>query len=202
MTRTMWSAGARPTPARWLAMGALALALGAAPAAAQGGSLPADMQVALISKILRFDRHLERYGGEVVLAFLYQAGNRESGRLANELNEAARGVHGVGPGRQTLRTVLLPYRAGTDLRAELKGEGVALLYLAPMRAVDLRELVEQAHAAGVLTISGEPDPIQAGVAIGLQERGPRPAVSIRLGSARRVGSDFDSRLLALADVQP
>lgn len=202
MNRTTWLAGVRPASVRWLAIGALALALGAAPAVAQGGSLPADMQVALIGKIMRFDRHLERYGGEVVLAFLYQAGNRESGRLANELNEAARGVHGIGPARQTFRTVLLPYRSGMDLPAELRRQGVALVYLAPMRAVDLRQLVEQAHAGGVLTISGESEPIQAGVAIGLQERGPRPAVSIRLGSARRVGSDFDSRLLALADVQP
>ncbi len=195
-------AGARPVTLRWLALCALALALGAGNAAAQGGSLPADMQMALISKILRFDRHLERYGGEVVLAFLYQPGNRESGRLANELNDAARGLHGVGPARQTFRTVLLPYRSGTDLRSELKRQGIALLYVAPMRAVDLKQLVEQAHAAGVLTISGEAEPIQAGCAIGLQERGPRPAVSIRLASARRVGSDFDSRLLALADVQP
>lgn len=188
--------------ARPLALGALALALSAAPAAAQGGSLPADMQMALISKIMRFDRHLERYGGEVVLAFVYQAGNRESNRVASELSEAARDMHGIGPARQTFRTVLLPYRLGTDLRAELKREGVDLVYLAPMRAVDLKQLVEQAHGAGILTISGEAEPIEAGVAIGLQERGPRPAVSIRLASSRRVGSDFDSRLLALADVLP
>ncbi len=195
-------AGARPAPTRWLAVCALALALGAGPAAAQGGSLPPDMQMALISKILRFDRHLERYGGEVVLAFVYQAGNRESGRVANELSDAARGLHDIGAARQPFRTVLLPYRSGMELRAELKREGVDLVYLAPMRAVDLRQLVEQAHGAGILTISGEAEPIQAGCAIGLQERGPRPAVSIRLASARRVGSDFDSRLLALADVQP
>ncbi len=196
-----WLRG-RGAPGRLLAICALALALGAGPAAAQGGSLPADMQMALISKIMRFDRRLERYGGEVVLAFLYQGGNRESGRVANELHDAARSLQGIGAGRQTLRTVLLPYRSGIDLRAELRREGVDLLYVAPMRAVDLRQLVDQAHAAGVLTIAGEPEPIQAGVAIGLQERGPRPAVSIHLASARRAGSDFDSRLLALADVQP
>ncbi len=189
-------------PGRTLAIGALALALGAAPAAAQGGSLPADMQVALISKIMRFDRHLERYGGEVVLGFLYQAGNRESGRLANDLSDAASSLHGIGAGRQTFRTVLIAYKSGMDLRAELKRAGVDLVYLAPMRAVDLTQLVDVAHDAGILTISGEPEPIQAGVAVGLQERGPRPAVSIRLASARRAGSDFDSRLLALADVQP
>ncbi len=197
-----WLTKARVAFAGQVALCVLGLALGGGPAAAQGGSLPADMQMALISKIMRFDRQLERYGGEVVLAFLYQAGNRESGRVANELSEAGRGLHGIGAGRQTLRTVLLPYRPGMDLRAELKREGVDLVYVAPMRAVDLRQLVEQAHAAGILTISGEPEPIQAGVAIGLQERGPRPAVSIRLASARRAGSDFDSRLLALADVQP
>ncbi len=197
-----WLTKARVAFGRRLALGAVALALGTAPAAAQDGSLPADMQMALIGKIMRFDRHLERYGGEVVLAFVYQAGNRESGRVANELADAARDLHGIGAGRQTLRTVLLPYRSGTDLRAELKRQGVDLVYLASMRAVDLEELVNEAHGAGILTISGEAEPIRAGVAVGLHERGPRPAVSIRLASARKAGSDFDSRLLALADVQP
>ena len=201
MNRNAWLA-ARPAPVRWLGICALGLALAAGPTSAQGGSLPADMQVALIGKILRFDRHLERYGAQVVLGVLYQAGNRESGRLANELNDAARSLHTIGTANQAVRTVLLPYRSGTDLRTELRREGVSLLYVSAMRAVDVKQLIEQAHAAGVLTIAGEREPIQAGVAIGLQERGPRPAVSIRLGSARRVGSDFDSRLLALADVQP
>jgi hypothetical protein len=88
-----------------------------------------------------------------------------------------------------------------DLRAELRRQAISVLYLAPMRAVDLRRLVEEAHDAGVLTVGGDPDPIEAGVAIGLKERGPRPAISIRLVSARRAGSDFDSGLLRLVEVQ-
>ncbi len=192
----------RATAAGWTAIAVLTLALSAAPAAAQGGALPADMQVALITKILRFDRHLERYGGDVVLGILYQAGSRETARAASELSDAARTVHGVGPAQQTFRTVLLPYRSGMDLRAELKRAGIALLYVSPMRAVDVKQLIEEADAAGVLTVSGDAEPIQSGVAIALQARGPRPAVSIRLGSARKAGSDFDSRLLALVDVQP
>ncbi|HEX9109125.1 MAG TPA: YfiR family protein, partial [Longimicrobiales bacterium] len=171
-------------------------------AGAQGGSLPADVQVALIAKIMRFDRHLDRYGREVVLGILYQGGNRESGRTARDVGDVARSVQVIGAGNQAFRPVLIEYASGMDLKAELKKRGVSLLYLSSMRAVDLARLVEQAHEMGVLTIAAEAEPIQAGVAIGLQERGPRPAVSIRLSSARKAGSDLDSRLLHLADVQP
>lgn len=188
-------------PARAVAILAIAVAAFAGRAVAQEGSLPADMQVQLLSKILRFDRNLNRYGGEVVLGFLYQAGNRESGRLAQDLNDAAHSIHAVGAGNQGFRTVLLPYAAGNDLRAELRREHVSLLYVSAMRAVDLRHVVEQAHEAGILTIAGDAEPIQAGVAIALKERGPRPAIAIRLASARKVGSDFDSGLLRLVEVQ-
>lgn len=188
-----------PLRAGLLALGLLA---GPAHARAQQLALPPDLQVALISKILGFDRRVGRYGETVVLGILYQPRNHESAELARDVVDAARAIHTVGDGTQALRTVLLPVSGEIDLPAELRRQGIDLLYVAPLRAAPLRRLLEQADEAGVLTVSGDADAIEAGTAVGLEQRGPRPAISVRLRSARHAGSDFDSRFLRLAQVRP
>ncbi len=197
-----WSALCRPRRAWLLAAVVLAVLAGGRQAAAQEGTLPAELQAALIGKILTFDRKLDRYGNDLVLGYLYQPGNRESEQLARDLSDATRSLPAISRGGPRLRAVLLAYTDGMPLSATLRREGIDLLYVAPMRATNVRALVAEAAAAGVLTISGHPDPIRAGVAVGLEERARRPAITSRLGQARRAGSDFDSRLLRLADVRP
>ncbi len=169
---------------------------------AAGQALPADIQVSLLSKILTFDRRLERYGPDLTLGILYQPSIPESVRLARAVSDAARRIRPDDPTSKPLRPVLTPYASDAELRAQIQQQGIEILYIAPLRAVPLRRLLEQAHEAGVLTVSADPDLIQAGVAVGLEDRGPHPGVSIGLGSARRAGSDFDSRLLRLAHVRP
>ena len=54
-----------------------------------------------------------------------------------------------------------------SLADRLKADDVSLLYIAPIRAVDIGALTATAVAAGVTTVTGVPDYVALGVAVGV-----------------------------------
>jgi hypothetical protein len=177
----------------------VALLIGAVGAAPQEPSLPIDLQLRLLTKVLTFDRSLERFGPDLVIGVVYQPANRESSRVREEL---ARWPNGAGPievAGVRFRTVDVPLD-GDHLPAALPEE-VDVLYLAPLRAVDPRVLLREARHRHLLTVTGSESHAGMGPAIALLVREGRPHLLIDLTAARAAGSDFSSRLLRLAEVR-
>ena len=78
--------------------------------------------------------------------------------------------------------------------------GADVLYITPMRAVDLGSITKQTRAAARVTLTGVPEYVDAGIAVGVDLQGERPRILINLAAARAEGADFDSRLLKLAKI--
>lgn len=181
---------------------ALVCALFFAPrvAFAQEMEIPVAVQVPLFLKVISFDRQLRARGQtEYVVAVAYQSGNRASTDARDEVIRALKVEH---------PTVLgLPVRLVTvDLDREslsdcLKIHAASLLYIAPLRAVDVAALTATASAAGVTTVSGVPQYVSEGVAVGVRLQRDRPRILINLQGARLQGADFAAELLKLADVR-
>ena len=83
----------------------------------------------------------------------------------------------------------------------LKMHGAALLYITPLRAVDVGAVATTASNAGVTTVTGVPQYIAQGVAVGVRLQRDRPRILINLQGARLQGADFAAELLKLADVR-
>jgi hypothetical protein len=79
-------------------------------------------------------------------------------------------------------------------------EGVELLYVTPLRSVDIASVAAAAHDAQAMTVTGVPQHVMAGLAVGVRRLGDRPWLMVNLAQARRDGADFSAEFLKLVQV--
>ena len=79
-------------------------------------------------------------------------------------------------------------------------EGIRVLYVAPLRAVAIGEVVAISRARKITTLTGVPEFVEKGIALGIALRAERPLILVHLAAARAEGADFNSQLLKLARV--
>jgi len=183
---------------RWVLVVALALA---ETARTQVMEVPLEQQIPLLLKTLSFDRGLRsRVGGHLVLGIVYQQRVRSSLQVKDRVVEifgetASRWIDSV-----TVQCVSIDLNDPDDVAAAVRMRHVNLLYVAPLRASDMDAFVASTRSMRVLTLTGVPEYVEDGLAVGIGSRGEKPCILINLASARLAGADFDSHLLNLARV--
>lgn len=182
-------------------VGPLALLLGARALAAQEVAVPVDVQVPLLVKILNFDRNLTtRAHGEVVLGVLCQGKYRTSADVAGEVQREARRLAGATIGGLQVRVVVIDLDETPDLVAALHRLHVTVLYVSPLRAVDVGSVTTASRAAQVTTLTGVPRYVETGLAIGIDMKGERPQIVVNLAASRAEGAELNAQLLKLARI--
>ena len=162
--------------------------------------MPAPMQASLFAKILTFDRNLKaRAGSELKIGVLYQKKVRPSLQVKEEFLRAMcapdQRIEGL-----PVRCVAIEWTGATDLEAAVAREGVRVLYVAPLRAAAIEEIVAVSRARKITTLTGVPEYVEKGIALGLALRAERPLILVHLAAARAEGADLNSQLLKLARV--
>jgi len=182
-------------PTRRLGWRTLTLAIGLAaavhPLTAQEVPVPVRVQVPLMLRIMSFDRNLAQRPGDLVVGVLYQSRNRTSLAIAEEITRL------LGSHRST-EAVGIDLDKVTDLPAVLGQSRARVLYVAPLRGVEISEIVRVSREAGVTTITGVPRYVNEGIAIGIDLKAERPEIVVNLEGARAEGADFTAQLLKLA----
>ena len=79
-------------------------------------------------------------------------------------------------------------------------ERTDVVYVTPLRGVELHPLVRTARAAGMTTFTGVPLYVEQGVALSIGIVRERPQIIVNLAATRAEGSDFTSQLLRLCKV--
>ena len=183
-----------------MAMAALILVVCLArPTAAQSGDVPINLQIRLFLKVVSFDRQLaSRMDAVLVVGVAYQSGNRESVRAKEDALRALRDAQGAA-GVPRLRVVPIDLDKET-LAGQLSGHGITVLYVAPLRAMDITVVADAARAAHVTTFTGTPRYLSDGLAVSVRYQGERPKLLINVDASRREGADFSAELLNLAQV--
>ena len=169
------------------------------PSHAQEMAVPVDIQVPILMKIISFDRNLSaRAGDEIVVGVLYQHGLRAS-TLAKEqfLDEAAQ-LPVIGGLR--IRVVEIRIDGEQDLRSVIRGSGARVLYVTPVRSISMGVITGISRELGITTMTGVPEFVNSGIAVGVGLKGERPSIVINLSAAREEGADFSSQLLRLARI--
>jgi hypothetical protein len=170
------------------------------PLHAQSMQLPVEAQVPLLLKLLSFDRNFRgRAGGELVIAILFQGGNRESVNVKSDV-EAALKQSATALGGLPLRAVSIDLDEEPDLASVLAARTVVVMYVSPLRAVDIREITKASRKAQVRSFTGVPHYVEQGIALGLGLRGDLPQIIINLPAAREEGADYGAQVLKLARV--
>jgi hypothetical protein len=167
--------------------------------AAQAMEVPVETQIPLFLKLLSFDRNLHSRGDSVFLVgVVYQSGNRES-QSARETTEGIIRSSVVRVDGLPLRSVAIDLDH-ESLEAALRAHSVGVIYVAPLRAVDVREVARASRQAQVRSFTGVGRYVDQGLAVGVGMRGDLPQIIINLPAARLEGADFSAQLLRLARV--
>lgn len=184
--------------ARTMLVGVLCAIGASTPARAQEMEVPVAVQLPLFLKVMSFDRQLRARGaGTLVIAIAYQGGYRPSADAKDQAMKAAsnfREVDGM-----TFSVVAVDLDRD-DLSAALTRSKATLLYVAPVRGIDVKELFAATRAARVTTLSGVVRYVELGLAVGVRLHRDRPRIVVNLAASRLEGAEFAAELLKLAEV--
>ena len=185
-----------------LALGVLTLLLAGGSAQAQKMAAPAEVQVPLLFKILTFDRRVGTRppGNVIVIAVVFQTGYRASLVARNQIVDALKAMQDSTISGHPVRWVAVEWIDEEQVRLALIRERTDVVYVTPLRGVELHPLVRTARAAGMTTFTGVPLYVEQGVALSIGIVRERPQIIVNLAAARAEGSDFTSQLLRLCKV--
>jgi len=178
----------------------LGVGLGTAPLLnAQDMEVPVTLHIPLFFKVMSFDRAFPaRTGRSLVIAVVYQRGNRAS----TEAKDAAlRAIASTPRGADGVERHGIAIDLDSEsLTARLIRESADVVYITPLRSIEIRTIVAAAEAAGASTWTGVVSYMAQGVSVGVRLERDRPRIVINLDAAHRQRIDFSSELLKLADV--
>lgn len=179
----------------WVAL----MAPASASALANEPQLPPELQLALLTKVLSFDRHAD-FGSELVIAVPYQAAYPASVRNRDGWLRAAQSAPPGEVSGARVRVIVVAYTP--TFHEELRRQGVDVAVLGPLRAVDVATLAERIRAAGIRTAATMEEYGSRSTAVQLVLREGRGHIVINHTLARREGAEFSSQLLRVAEVVP
>jgi hypothetical protein len=163
--------------------------------------VPGSEQFNLTIKILTFDRALAgRVGDDLVFGILYEEGDPVSLRVKAEMEKAIASKPDIRIGKIPVRATAIALDRSDRWEETLKNAGVDVASLAPMRNVVLVRIIRLCRDMKLTTVGSLPDYPSLGTTIGFEPGANRPHILINLKAARETGSDFNSRLLAMAKV--
>jgi hypothetical protein len=161
--------------------------------------VPPALQASLMLKVITFDRLLAaRAENEVAVGIAYQSGNRASLLVKDQVAAALKNARVAAPDRP-VRVVLIDLDK-ESIATALGREDLYLLYVAPLRAVDIGELAAATRKAQVTTFTGNGEYVSQGLAVGVRLEGDRPRLLVNVQQAKLEGADFSAELLKLAKV--
>lgn len=164
--------------------------------------VPVEVQFSLFSKILPFDRNFKtRAESSITIGILYQRTFRMSLHAKEDMVRLLQASRRTIDGKP-VRFVELDLTEDLDsLNANLL-RSVDVLYVAPLRAVNISSISTLTRTQRILSLTGVPEYVANGLAVGIGTKGERPEILINLSAAKTEGADFSSQLLKLAKVFP
>lgn len=179
-------------------LGSLSFASGLS---AQQMPAPVGVQIPILLKVLAFDRHLtDVKEKELVLGVLFQSGFRTSVGVKDAVMEIVARDGSDRLASRRLKPIAVDADEKGTLESKLKQSGADVLYVTPLRALDVASVASVARTLGVLTLSGVPDYIRSGLSIGLDVKRDRPEILVNLKAAREAGADLAAPLLKMATI--
>lgn len=160
-----------------------------------------EVQYPLFLKILTFDRNLKtRVGEEIVIGIVYQGKFKRSLNIKDELAKVMDGSSIKKIEDIPIRYVAIDISEEPDLKNAISSKNVDILYLTPLRALEIGTVTAVSRAKKIVTLTGVPDYVESGLTVGIGTKGEKPQIIINLKAAKAEGADFSSQLLKLAKV--
>jgi hypothetical protein len=167
----------------------------------QDMQVPIEQQVPLMIKILNFDRNLQRHAQkQIMVAVLYQKKFRKSLDAKNRFEDVVGKLSLTKIDSMPIKFMSVDIGEDTDLAANIDRNYVNVVYLTPVKAFNVDDIVKICRQRQITSFTGIGDYVNTGIAIGFGIKGDKPQIIINLPAAKAEGANFNSQLLKLAKV--
>lgn len=164
---------------------------GAVPAEAD--EVPATLQVAILVKVLVYDRTLAtRARDGLRLAVIFDPASDSSRRSRDEFVKAFNETPRTIAGKQIELLEL------AEEKLEASAPNIDIVYVSG--GSDIGKVVALAKKHHMITFASSRDAVEAGVVLGLVPRGDKPKLLINVGASVASGMELDPQVLRLAEL--
>jgi hypothetical protein len=175
-------------------------------------AVPVSVQVPLFMKILTSDRNLKtRAGKEIVVGIIYREKFRQSLNVKDEFLKFVEQNNIKKFNDIPIRFVPIDIGDGSNLKdtisrysqspaTEGNGNNVDILYVTPVRVLEIKTITDISRTQKILTLTGVPEYVESGLSVSIGIRAEKPLIIINLLGAKSEGAGFSSQLLKLAKV--
>jgi hypothetical protein len=162
---------------------------------------PVDIQYPILLKIVALDKRFQKNNPkELAVAILYQGKFRSSLETALSLDHLIRTTGLKFKDVSPVRAILIDISNIADLREALLKQDPDVLYIAPVRALDLRHITSLSRELKWITFSGVPEYADIGVGLSIGIKASRPQIIVNLQAVKAEGSSYSSQLLGISKV--
>ncbi|MDA1192290.1 MAG: YfiR family protein [Candidatus Poribacteria bacterium] len=165
---------------------------------------PVRVQYAVLKKVLTFDRALPLRlveSEEIVVGIVYQARFRESLNARDEFIRVSKEDKDRKLFDKPYRIESIDVEDVSDWKKKLLESKPNILYIAPLRAVELTTITKITRDAGIVTLTGVPQYVEQGISVGVGLKGGnKPEILVNVTAAKAEGADFHSELLKLSRI--
>lgn len=164
-------------------------------------AVPESTQIPIFFKMLTYDRTLwEGAGTRLRIGVLHRAGDADSDNNMTAIVQALSGAAEKTVNNVRIEFVTISWSGSDDLSRKIAEARVAVLYVTSGHRQVLDEVTNASRGLGILTITGSPGYVDAGVAVGLDLDRDRPRLEVNLAALEAEGHQLDARVLRLSRV--
>lgn len=159
---------------------------------------PIHLQMRIIPKILSLEKNLaqstEKYFN---ISVLYSKEQRNSAQVFESFTKS---VNELGIAIKDKEATVIPFDISSkgSFRSFVKDNRIKLLYITPIRGIDITEITKICKEEGVLTITGVVEYSINRVSVVLSLEDNKLQIMISQKSSKEEGADFSARLLRIA----
>lgn len=159
---------------------------------------PIELQLRIIPKILSLEKNLAQSKEKFFnVSVLYSKDQRNSAQVFESFIKS---VNELGIAIKDKEATVLPFDISSkgNFRSFISNNKIKLLYITPIRGIDITEITKICKEEGVLTITGveEYSINQVSVVLSLEDN--KLQIMISQKSSKQEGADFSARLLRIA----
>jgi hypothetical protein len=164
--------------------------------------VPANIQVPLILKILTFDRNFShKITSSLCIGIVYDPLNPVSHQAKTEIAQTLEQYTTKTIRQLPIKYVSLEYSGEQPLDEIASVNDINVFYIMPGTAEYLPALLRVSQAHQITTVTGVPDYVEQGVAVGIGvKKNRKPGILINLPASKSQGNAFEANLLRLAVV--
>jgi len=166
---------------------------------ADGVSVPAELQVELLSKLSTYDRSFASRAGDVArILIVTKPKSAQSDLFARMMKGALSQLERFGGLPHT--EVIAPYESATALAARCRSERIAVVYVTPGFGDDVEAVRTALDGVDVLTVAALPEYVPSGIVLGFELLSGKPKMLINYEQAKRQNVSFAADVLKLMKV--